>query len=101
MAGSRKIPMRTCCACGAVGGKTAFLRVVRTSEGEVEIDPTGKVPGRGAYLCREASCLSKARRTRRLERALRVTIDEDGYDRLECGFALHMGQDSSGEGTVG
>ncbi len=101
MGASRKIPTRTCCACGASGEKASLVRVVRTPEGAVELDPTGRMAGRGAYLCADRACFSKARRTRRLDRALRISLEEEDYDRLEDDFSLRALDTDTGEGTVG
>ena len=56
--------------------------MVRTTEGTVSLDFSGKLNGRGAYVCPDAACLQKARKTRSLERCLEVEIPEDVYDRL-------------------
>lgn len=75
MAPRRKhIPVRTCVACGQKEGKRALMRVVRTPSGQVEVDPTGKRPGRGAYVCPRPSCWELALKKGRLDRALRCTI---------------------------
>ena len=57
--------------------KKSLIRVVRSPEGEVSLDPTGKRPGRGAYVCREGECLRKALKQKQLERQLQVTLTED------------------------
>jgi uncharacterized protein len=67
--------------------KKEMVRVVRTPEGSVELDPTGKKNGRGAYLCGRWEGFQQARKTRVLERALKVTITPEMYDRLEAQFA--------------
>ena len=66
----KKIPQRTCNGCGAQKPKKELVRVVRSPEGEVSLDLTGKKPGRGAYICRDIECLKKARKTKRLARVL-------------------------------
>lgn len=66
----RKRPIRSCVACGQSADKRELVRVVRGPSGLVALDPTGKQSGRGAYLCRSATCLAAALKTRRLERAL-------------------------------
>ena len=63
--------------------KKALIRVVRTTEGNVMLDFSGKVNGRGAYICPKADCLKKARKSKALDRSLEVTIPEEVYDRLE------------------
>ncbi len=70
----RPTPTRSCIACRTARPKRDLLRVVRAPDGTVAIDPTGRAPGRGAYLCRDASCWDAAARKRALEHALRTTI---------------------------
>lgn len=78
----RKTPMRMCSGCGEMKPKTELVRVVRSPEGEVSIDLTGKKPGRGAYICRSTDCLEAARKKRRIERSLSCQIDADVYDAM-------------------
>jgi predicted RNA-binding protein YlxR (DUF448 family) len=73
----RKIPQRQCVACGQMRGKRDLVRVVRTPAGEVRVDRTGKLSGRGAYVCPEAACVERALREGRLEGALERAISED------------------------
>ena len=73
--GSRKskhVPQRTCVACRRAEAKRGLIRVVRDAEGHVVIDPTGRLNGRGAYLCHDPACWEAALKRRSLERALRV-----------------------------
>lgn len=79
----KKIPMRQCMGCNEKRPKTELLRVVRSPEGEISLDATGRKPGRGAYLCRNLQCLKKARKSHRIDRALECTIPETVYDRME------------------
>ena len=79
----RKTPERRCVGCGETKEKKQLIRVVRTPEGEVILDATGKKSGRGAYLCRNISCFRKARKSKRLESGLSVQIPEEIYERLE------------------
>ena len=74
---TRKTPMRMCVGCREMKEKKSLIRVVRSPEGEVSLDPTGKRPGRGAYVCREGECLRKALKQKQLERQLQVTLTED------------------------
>ncbi len=78
----RKVPMRTCVGCRTVRAKRELVRVVRTPAGEVTVDPTGKLSGRGAYICPDRGCLEQARQGKRLERALKESIPADVYERL-------------------
>ena len=79
----RSIPMRKCTGCNEMKPKKELVRVVRSPEGEVSLDLTGKKPGRGAYVCRDASCLAKARKAQRLEKAFSCEIPDDVYERME------------------
>ncbi len=79
----QKTHNRTCCACRTVREKKDLVRVVRNKEGEVSLDLTGKANGRGAYLCRDAACLAKARKSKAIDRALGVTIPDEVYERFE------------------
>ena len=71
----KHVPQRTCVACRDKDAKRTLTRLVRTPEGPVEIDPTGKRNGRGAYLCTERSCWDKALATPVLSRALKTELD--------------------------
>ncbi len=79
----RKIPERQCLGCNEHRPKKELLRVVRTPEGEAELDFTGKRSGRGAYICRDVKCLRKARKSKRIDRSLDISIPEEVYDRME------------------
>jgi len=72
----RKNPMRMCVGCREMKPKKELLRAVRSPEGEVSLDPTGKKAGRGAYVCFNAECLKKALKQRQLDRALEAHLDE-------------------------
>jgi predicted RNA-binding protein YlxR (DUF448 family) len=76
MARLRRIPQRSCVACGRSRPKRELIRVVRTPSGEVRVDVTGKVAGRGAYVCPEAPCIEQGVRGGRLQRALEVPVPE-------------------------
>ena len=79
----KKIPQRQCMGCRERKEKRAMIRVVRTPEGEVSLDFSGKKNGRGAYLCPDPQCLKKAIKAKALDRSLEVTIPQEIYDRLE------------------
>ncbi len=72
----KKIPMRMCVACREMQAKKDLMRVVRTAEGELILDTTGKRNGRGAYLCRSRACVEKALKIRALERALEAPVND-------------------------
>jgi len=69
--------------CNESKPKTELIRVVRSPEGEISLDFTGKKSGRGAYICKNVNCLRKARKARRIERALECEIPNDVYDAVE------------------
>ena len=79
----KKIPLRMCVGCREMKEKRDLIRIVRTAEHSGEIDLTGKKSGRGAYICNDVNCLKRARKSKALERALNVTLEEDVYLRLE------------------
>jgi len=70
----KKIPMRQCLGCREMFPKRELIRVVRSPEGEVSLDPTGKKPGRGAYCCYSADCLKRALKQGQLDRQLEVKL---------------------------
>lgn len=79
----KKVPIRRCSGCGERFPKNTLVRVLRTPEGEILLDGTGKKSGRGAYLCKSAECLKKARRSKRIDQSLECSIPTEVYDRLE------------------
>lgn len=79
----KKIPQRQCMGCRERKNKRDMIRVVRGTDGNVSLDFSGKMNGRGAYVCPDLQCLKKARKTRALERCLEAAIPEEVYDRLE------------------
>lgn len=80
----KHIPQRTCVACRERSAKRALIRIVRTPEGRVELDPTGRKNGRGAYLCDDPACWERALRTDLLARALKTDIDQETVARLRA-----------------
>lgn len=78
----KKIPQRTCIGCGAIRNKKELLRIVRTPEQEVLLDPTGKKSGRGAYICPAVDCLEKAFKGDLLAKKLETTIAPSAKERL-------------------
>lgn len=83
-AGTKRI--RTCVGCGAQSDKVGLLRIVRAADGSVRFDATGRVPGRGAYVC-SAKCLEGAFSARKLQRALRCGIERSDMDRIAADLA--------------
>ena len=78
----RKIPQRQCMGCRERKAKRDMIRVVRGTDGTVNLDFGGKANGRGAYICPDPECLKKAQKSKALERSLEVPIPETVYDRL-------------------
>lgn len=79
---AKKIPMRMCVGCRTMKEKRSLVRVVRTEAGSAVVDLTGKMNGRGAYVCPNAECLKKAVKSRALDRALEVKIEPEVMERL-------------------
>ncbi len=78
----RKIPQRKCVGCNEMKDKKALLRIVRSPEGEISLDLTGKKNGRGAYVCPDKECITRAVKEKRLERALEKPVSEEVYRQL-------------------
>ena len=83
MVQKKKVPIRMCTGCGEQKPKKELVRVVRSPEGEISLDLTGKKSGRGAYVCNNLECLKKARKAKRFERAFSCQIPDEVYDRME------------------
>lgn len=82
----KKIPQRMCVGCHEMKPKKELIRIVRTPQESVELDPTGKRSGRGAYICPQKECLQKAIKGKRLEKALEKPISKEMLDTLEQGL---------------
>ena len=80
---TKKIPMRMCLGCGEMRPKRELIRVVKTKEGDISLDLTGKKSGRGAYICKSVECFEKARKARKFERSFSCMISEDIYNSME------------------
>lgn len=79
----KKIPMRMCTGCREMKPKKELIRVVKTTEGEIKLDATGKINGRGAYICKCGECLKKAEKSNALARAFECKVSADIYVQLE------------------
>ena len=79
----KKVPLRMCTGCGEMKPKKELVRVVKSPEGDISLDLTGRKPGRGAYVCPKRECLKAARKARRLEKAFSSMIPAEVYDRME------------------
>ena len=83
----KRIPLRKCVGCGQMKPKAELIRVVRDNAGGVSLDPSGKKPGRGAYICLQGDCLTQARKARRLEKACSAPVAPEIYDALEVSLS--------------
>ncbi|MBQ4095043.1 MAG: YlxR family protein [Oscillospiraceae bacterium] len=81
---TKKIPMRMCLGCSEMKPKKELVRVVKSPDGEISIDLTGKKSGRGAYICKSADCLLLARKGRKLEKSFSCKIEDSVYDTMEA-----------------
>ena len=88
----KKIPQRQCVGCREMKDKKSLLRVVKSPEGQVSLDFTGKKSGRGAYVCHDVECLRRARKSRALERAFSTAIPAEVYDAMEAELGGGNGQ---------
>lgn len=75
--------MRMCLGCGEMKSKKELIRAVKSPEGDISLDLTGKKSGRGAYICRSSECFSKARKARKFEKAFSCRISDELYDIME------------------
>ena len=78
----KKPPERTCMGCNVKKPKKEFIRIVKTKDGEIDIDRTGKIQGRGAYICDNIECLEKLIKSKRLEKVFETKISEEIYEKL-------------------
>ncbi len=79
----KKIPMRKCVGCNESKSKKELVRIVRSPEGDISLDTTGKKSGRGAYICPSADCLKKAVKSKRIDKILEVTVPVSVYEEAE------------------
>ena len=80
---AKKIPMRICIGCREKKPKRELIRILKTPEGEIKLDLTGKLNGRGAYVCRSTDCLKKIRKSNGLSHAFGMKVEAEIYDRLQ------------------
>ena len=80
---NKKIPMRQCVGCGEMKVKKDLIRILKTQEGEILVDATGRKNGRGAYICPDLECFKKARKSKGLERSFKMAISSEIYENLE------------------
>lgn len=75
-------PQRTCMGCNEKKEKSELIRIVKNKQNEINIDKTGKMEGRGAYICDKVDCLNKIQKSKRLERVFDMRISEEIYEKL-------------------
>lgn len=92
----KKIPQRSCVVCRTQKNKNELLRIVKNKENEIKIDDIGKVPGRGAYICYSIDCLEKAKKSKKLDKALEIKIEEETYKQIENIIINKIGGDIIG-----
>ncbi len=86
---TKKIPLRKCTGCGEMKAKKELVRVVKSPDGDISLDLTGKKAGRGAYVCPDSACLAAAKKARRLEKAFSCRIPEHIYGQMEEELQAH------------
>ncbi len=85
----KKIPMRQCVGCGEMKEKKSLIRIIRTPEGQIILDRTGRANGRGAYICDNPACLAAARKRKSLNRAFKMQVPEEVYEELTRSIENH------------
>lgn len=84
----KKIPLRKCTGCLQMKDKRELIRVVKTNEGEYKLDLTGKMSGRGAYICKNKECFEKAFKSKGLERSFKCAIPKEMYEKIRNELVL-------------
>ena len=79
----KSIPQRTCSVCRTQKNKNELLRIVKNKDNNINVDETGKMPGRGAYICYDMECLAKAQKSKRLEKVLEIKIENEIYEQMK------------------
>ena len=92
----KNIPQRTCTVCRTQKNKNELLRIVKNKENIIKVDEKGKEPGRGAYICLNMECLEKAKKTKQLEKALDIKINDEIYDEIKNIIESKVGGDVIG-----
>ena len=83
MAGIKKVPMRQCVGCRTMFEKRSLMRIVKGPDGEIELDLTGKKPGRGTYICKNAECIKKAKKSKALQRAFGCELSDELFCKMQ------------------
>lgn len=92
----KNIPQRTCSVCRAQKNKNELLRIVKNKDNIIKVDETGKQPGRGAYICYDMECLKKAQKSKKLEQALEIKIEDETYEQIKNIIERKIGGDVIG-----
>ena len=92
----KNIPQRTCSVCRMQKNKSELLRVVKNKDNIIKVDQTGKQSGRGAYICYDMECLAKAQKSKRLEKALEIKIEDEIYEQMTNLIEKKIGGDVIG-----
>ncbi len=79
---TKKIPVRMCIACRNMKPKKELLRIVKSKDGVISLDLTGKAQGRGAYICKDEECFKKCKKTKALDRAYETAVSPEIYDKI-------------------
>ena len=97
MTNVKKVPLRRCAGCNEQKSKKEFVRVVRTPEGNIILDETGKANGRGCYICTGEECLASVKNAARISRALDVQADREELNRVFEEITSYVNQGTKGE----
>ncbi len=92
----KNIPQRTCTVCRTQKNKSELLRIVKNKENIIKVDEKGKEPGRGAYICLDMECFEKAKKSKKLEKALDIKIDDEIYEEIQKIIESKVGGDVIG-----
>ena len=78
----KRLPQRTCIGCNSKKDKKELIRIVKSKDGEIKVDLTGKMEGRGTYICKNEECLEKAIKNKRMAKAFETEIEDSIYENL-------------------
>ena len=92
----KSIPQRTCSVCRTQKNKNELLRVVKNKDNIINVDEIGKQPGRGAYICYDMECLEKAKKSKKIEKALEIKIEDEIYEQMKNVIEKKIGGDVIG-----
>ena len=92
----KNIPQRTCSVCRTQKNKNELLRIVKNKDNIINVDEIGKQPGRGAYICYDKGCLEKAQKSKKLEKALEIKIENEIYEQIKSIIEKKNGGDVIG-----